>query len=681
MILITIIVIYGKCTIFFDNLYIAAKTSTDSVLCKYNKQGMFLEEIKLKLKEDVSILDFHISEDGDIFCLITDNPWKYSESSTNQTSFLKAIHFNKKGKKLSSTKLKFPYERNSTFEDCGLFMEDSNIAILADQKVFLFDKDGNLLNQDKINGFSSRICLDSHKNLSILSSSSKSEYIVQQLFASSKKISKEYKTFLPSSLKYWIKAADKDSNYDFIAANIEGIYGYSYQTKKSTPFFQWIKLNVVIQDGSFLDFSCLEKDSFAVLTYNPKGSGLQLLIVEPQENNKKQQEKKELVLYNYDRNNSSINYGIIAWNQQREDYEISIKTDISQLSLDIVSGDGPDILYFPYESSTFDDYVKKGYFMNYDTLMEQMPEGLQKKDLLENLITIYEETYGGLYFLPVSFTVEVLAGSKKNFPEKKQWTLKEFNTLMKKHAPIKFMAGSDLLTEKQPLFDKLFFHCLPNFYNPTSGLNVEKFKELLNFTMQWTSDENKTENQSLLYSEVIFGMSGWHNTLKNIEAIYGKNKFQLLGYPCETGTGISIIEKGVFAIVANKNSSIAWDFVQSFFSYKVQKNLELPANEERPYSIGHNFPVRKDSFEKQFQELKSPKRYQGLEKKYSATKKEIDMLKSYIECADKIYSEDYNLNNIVSDELNAYFHGDKDQEDILHIIENRVNLYSKEHKE
>ena len=57
------------------------------------------------------------------------------------------------------------------------------------------------------------------------------------------------------------------------------------------------------------------------------------------------------------------------------------------------------------------------------------------------------------------------------------------------------------------------------------------------------------------------------------------------------------------------------------------------------------------------------------------------MLKSYIECADKIYSEDYNLNNIVSDELNAYFHGDKDQEDILHIIENRVNLYSKEHKE
>lgn len=53
------------------------------------------------------------------------------------------------------------------------------------------------------------------------------------------------------------------------------------------------------------------------------------------------------------------------------------------------------------------------------------------------------------------------------------------------------------------------------------------------------------------------------------------------------------------------------------------KNLELPANEERPYSIGHNFPVRKDSFEKQFQELKSPKRYQGLEKNILLQKKKL----------------------------------------------------------
>ncbi len=670
---------------FFDNLYIAAKkTSGDSVICKYNKQGTFLEEITLKLKEDISILDFYLSEDSDIFCLVTDNPWKNSESSTNQTSFIKSIHFNKKGEKLSSTKLKFPYERNSKFEDCGLFMKDSCIAILADQKIFLFDKDGNLSNQDKIHGISPCICLDSHKNLSILSQIS-SDYIVQQLSVSSEKISKEYKTSLPSSGKYWTKTADKDSNYDFITANTEGIYGYSYKTKKTTSLFQWIKLNIVIKDGSFLDFSCLEKDSFAVLTYYPKGTGLRLLMVEPQENNRKQQEKKELILYNYEVNNNNLDYGVIAWNQQKKDYEISMKKGVSftQLSLDIVAGNGPDILYLPNGMDTFwNSYIKKGYFADYDTLMKQKPEGLQKKDLLENLKTIYEETYGSLYFLPVSFTVKVLAGKKQDFPEKKQGTLNEFNTLMKKYTPIKFMDDQrgGFLTEKQPLFYELFFHSLSDFYDTTSGLNVEKFKELLNFVMQWTSEENKTADRSLLYSEVISGMSGWHPTLKNIEAIYGKNNFQLLGYPCETGTGISIIEKGVFAIVANENSSTAWDFVQSFYSYEAQ-NRELVLDEEHPYSICFDFPIRKDAFEERFQELKSPNHYEGLSKKYSATKKELDMLKSYIECADRIYTNDYNLSNILTDELNAYFDGEKDQEDILYIIENRMNLYSKEQKE
>ena len=662
---------------FFDNLYIAAnKTSGESVICKYNKQGTFLEEIILELKESVSILDFHISKEGDIVCLITTHPRKSSESS--EFSLIESIHFNKKGEKISGTKLKFPYERNSEFQDRGLLMKDSNIVILADQKIFLFDKDGNLSNQENMNG--EALCLDSYGNLSILSS----EYVLKQVSASSKKISKEYKTSLPIGETYWIKTADKDSNYDFIAASTEGIYGYSYKTKKTTPLFQWIELNIVIKNGSFLDFSCLEKDSFAVLAYK-QGGGIQLFIVEPQEENTNHKEKKELVLYNFENNDDSIKYSIIAWNQQSEDYEISIKNCFSptQLSLDIVSGNGPDIVYLPSVSRSWDSYIKKGYFIDYDTLMKQMPKGPQKEDLLENLRVIYEETYGSLYFLPVSFTVEILAGSKKNFPEEKQWTLKELNTLMKNNTSIKFIDDNfgGFLMGKQPLFKELFFHDISSFYHTTYGLNIENLKELLDFIMQWTSEEKKTANESLLYSDVVFPNST-HSVLKNIETIYGKNNYRLLGYPCETGTGISIVENGVFAIVANENSSTSWDFVQAFYSYEAQ-NYRNATDEEHPYSISYGFPVRKDAFDEQFKRLKGSEHYQGLSKRNSATKKEINMLKSYIEHADRInrYGLDNSLWDILFDEITAYFDGEKDQESILHVLENRINLYNKERNE
>lgn len=95
------------------------------------------------------------------------------------------------------------------------------------------------------------------------------------------------------------------------------------------------------------------------------------------------------------------------------------------------------------------------------------------------------------------------------------------------------------------------------------------------------------------------------------------------------------------------------------------------------------FPVRKDVFDEQFKRLKCSEHYQGSSKRNSATKKEINILKSYIEYADRInrYGLDNSLWDILFDEITAYFDGEKDQESILHILENRINLYNKERSE
>lgn len=674
---------------FSECFYIAAEKATiEPVIYKCNKQGEPLEELILKFSdnsnisvENISIADFFFGQDEKFYCVIVENHIQKKqeenfESSANITYSLKYACFDKKGKEIFCIDLKFP-KNFIEYVSKALIMEEQNICILTNQELFLFDSKGNLLNNCNINAkFVETAVVNKEGEFYIFTE----DRTLKKMDVFKGKTIEEYKTDLPLNYKTWMSYGEE---YDFIAANQQGIYGYSCKQKKTVQLLDWMEWDIAIKDGYIQDFFYLGDGNY-VLLQDREQEGSCILVVTKQEEEKEEDGKTELVLYVNGSTEDTIKQSVIAWNKEQQDVRIVIKDyankGINQLALDIASGNGPDIFFPVSFDSEWINYAEKGYFANYYDLMEKTKEGIQKEDILDNIRQIYEMEDGNLYFLPIGFSVRAIAGSKRDISGRKV-TLDIVDRLLKtkpegtKVIKEAFFSGGG----KPGLFRLLFTGAFSDFYDNVQGLKVENMAKLLEFIEQWYVEDNKEEDgQFLFYLDRNIDLNGAHYCLKNLESIYGKNKYELIGSPCEEGTGISILSKGDFAIAANgKNVAAAWDFVQSFYQYEEQ-NSSIQTK-EHPYCIkGFAFSIRKDAFEENFQDLKE---YQYTNATTRATKKELAMLKAYIEQADRVVVYDgYNLEvqRIVDEEIYPYFEGDKGQEEILDILKNRVNLYTEE---
>ena len=111
----------------------------------------------------------------------------------------------------------------------------------------------------------------------------------------------------------------------------------------------------------------------------------------------------------------------------------------------------------------------------------------------------------------------------------------------------------------------------------------------------------------------------------------------------------------------------------------------------------YGFPIRKASLEKQFEEDMTPDYYEDengnkVEQPkttwgwddfemeiMAATQEEVDAVKKLIESAEKISgSVDEQLVNIITEESEPFFKGQKTAKDVAGIIQNRIQIYVNE---
>lgn len=166
-----------------------------------------------------------------------------------------------------------------------------------------------------------------------------------------------------------------------------------------------------------------------------------------------------------------------------------------------------------------------------------------------------------------------------------------------------------------------------------------------------------------------------------------------VGYPNSERKG-NLLQpvNGSFAISARSdNKEGAWEFLKTMFSEEYQDSL-----------IGENswgFPVRKSSLEKKFEQDMTPTYYEdenGVQVEemktswgyddfeldiYAATKEEVDAVRELIASADKLTGTvDEQLVNIVMEEAEAFFSGQKSARDAAAVIQNRIQIYVNENR-
>ena len=171
-------------------------------------------------------------------------------------------------------------------------------------------------------------------------------------------------------------------------------------------------------------------------------------------------------------------------------------------------------------------------------------------------------------------------------------------------------------------------------------------------------------------------------------------KVNFIGYPDADRKGNMITSTtGSVAINASsKHKEGAWEFVKILLSDEYQDSL-VSEN-----SMSYGFPVKRSALEKQFardmekeyttdangnkvEQMKTSWGYDDFNMDiYAATQEEIDAVKAIIESAEKTSTvSNEELVNIITEETGAFFKGQKSAKETADIIQNRIQIYMKEH--
>lgn len=385
----------------------------------------------------------------------------------------------------------------------------------------------------------------------------------------------------------------------------------------------------------------------------------------------------------------SIQNEVVKFNKNSEEYRIEIK-DYSEgidwsganaedlykdartrFQNDIVSGNAPD-MFVSYDMDP-KILVKKGVVEDLGPYLDKS-EKLQRSDFFESILEA-NSCDGVLYNLPATFNISTIFARTEDVEEYSKWTMEELKALGEKYPDASIFPNA----ARDTIFYYLVGSSLDSYVNMETGecnLDSQDFKDVLEICKKYPKEfdwengyvaEPKTlrDHSSLLYMTSI----GDIDSYTIISAMYGC-PVTSVGYP---GKGIKVNCEGIYISASSQYKDICFSFIE--------QTLE----EESVLSwMSYGFATQKTLFDKQMEEklkqngggswgwddvtIEVPK----------ATKEDVDAIKSMIDEVSGVSVYNEQILNIIQEEAEAYFEGQKSLEEVTGIIQNRVKLYVSE---
>ena len=382
-----------------------------------------------------------------------------------------------------------------------------------------------------------------------------------------------------------------------------------------------------------------------------------------------------------------------------EESETTVNDPYKQLKQDIASGKDIDLICMPSSSNLFSNLSKKGALTDLYTYLDN-GDVLSRDDIVPTILN-YCERDGKLTSIAPSFSVMTLA-CKSKFFDKDKWTPDEAFAVFES-----LPEGTKLLnTDNTNMVILQNFIMLSNDFidteNATCNFDSPEFIKMLEFCNQFPNEgegdeidwENATNEEMEEYwkeSEIALrndkALLGdvYLDDLRNYaHAIHGQfgEPISLVGIPTYNGKGANIFTQNSLAIMETSNAKDAcWKFICKFFEDKYQSEeylYEIPALKsaftkklddtmEDPYYIDEEGKKQtyKDTYYSYDEEIEIP----------NLTKEERDYLEEYIlNAGTASFAYDETVYNIITEEAEAYFAGDKTAEQTAEIIQNRVSI-------
>lgn len=523
-----------------------------------------------------------------------------------------------------------------------------------------------------------------------------------------------------------------DDAYDFYYAYNNNIYGYAAKTDTKDKLVDWLACDVDTNNMS--GYAMLSDSRVAALMqdWSTDPTTYQLIVLHRVDASEIKEKKVLTLACMYlDWNLRSM---IVEYNKTNDEYRINVvdyseyATDddynagVTKLTTEIISGSVPDI--FLTSNLPIDKYAAKGVIADLNTFMDG-GNGLSRDYFVPQILNALEKD-GKLYELPTSFSVTTAYALSSIASQYDTW-----NVAAVQDAMTQLQEGATVFSDgwtKNTALSNCLSRNLSAFVDWTTGkceFDSEAFQQLLAFCnsfpaetsdgdgaiayatstdlavedAMWESDATRITNGKQLMSTIE--MYSFDSYIWNVYAI--RDKITFTGYPTEDGSGSSFGLQMPMAISSvTKYPDAAWDFVCSIIK-------KMNTIDENNYYYG--FPISQAAFDAEMTDIMTEQyqldengeqvdwdgdgepdkavrgSYETMENGetvykdvYALTQEDVDQILGVINSTSSVYDYDQEILDIITDEVAAYFAGDKDVQTTASMIQSRVNLYVQEQR-
>ncbi len=500
----------------------------------------------------------------------------------------------------------------------------------------------------------------------------------------------------PFNMNYY--GVNSSVNYDLLLTSSTGVFGYNVGDAEPTPIMNYI--NSDLPASGLNQITEISETQFLASYYDntdyQQHIGL-FTYVDPADI----PDKEVITIASYYMD-YQMRRRVIEYNKTNEKYRIMIK-DYSQysqaddymagytkLNNDILAGNMPDILIVDGEIP-LDSYIEKGLIADIYKFLDE-DEELNREDYFQNVLDAYTVD-GKLYNIVPYFDVWTVLGKSEDVGEEPGWTVQEMLDLLASKPEGTSLFGSEM--NRNTLMYYASMMAIPEFIDEETGkcsFDSQGFKDLLEFLktlpeelpeQDWEDPDYWIENQmqyiegrTLLMTSTITSAQSLIYTFGN----FGTSEVTYIGFPSENGKGAVLNCYDRYAISAKTpNREGVWEFMRYYYTDEFQESVhQMPINKEiwmEKASAAMEKPYWEDeNGEKHYEEYTT---WIG-EKEVILepfTQEQVDDLFDYVSSVTTVYNYDQSLIDIIEEEAAPFFAGQKNVDEVVNIIQNKIQLY------
>lgn len=501
---------------------------------------------------------------------------------------------------------------------------------------------------------------------------------------------------------------------DFLTIGTGYLYGYDIATQSAEELLSWAECGM---NGNGVDAVGVGENG-EILAFWEDSDTRECFLVTMEKVEAASLPKKTHIVIGCLGDDYQLQQEAAAFNRQSDNCYVTVKNYavaedgtgkdsqdvVTAFSMALATGiDCPDILVLgDMESYQMDivEMVENGAFADLEPLLEGSAL-LKREDYLENALDFYRYQ-GVLVGIPSGLKLETVVGKSSDVGEESGWTLQEMMAYAAAHPGKDFWYRA---TQESILNDCLALG-LGSFVDWESGqcrFDSEDFKEFLAFVGRFPeklvpSADGRSrfrlirDGDILLYPMVIW----YFENIQEYPELF-QTPVTYIGYPTVEGSGCIANCEGALALSAQSaNKEAAWEFIEY--------HLERQSDTKTLYRNGQ-FSTRKSVLDRQMEEAMTVSYYLddegnplldadgnpvpeppdiamwdvGVEYTFhTPTKEEVQCVRKLIESASKVQATDSKIMEIILEESQPFFQGQKSVDEVADIIQSRVQLYMDE---